>query len=356
MKKNIISMIVIMGVIAWSCSKVDSGNNGLRQSVEKGVVDINRAVSKISGSAGYQLLLMNEATAKSDYSLNDTIDMSDVAGIWDFQPDTVFRSNEFSPFKLFLRSGESENMVINLPERMVFHPKHLHYYEPLDTVYPNNFTITATDYHIYMNWFHNYEYRLAADLSLDDENAGSMDVSTTAKSEDCISNMSRYNFTGGYSAAAMWQDGDTTISSFSLTRDNDTLFKESNIFIRQDDNHMNMGNHMRVEKQYDLTIGAVEIKKSSGIDSIQVFVGGVLQQNAAEIISDDSDSSGSVCQKRDILLTFDDGTTAKLSELIDPVREQLKTLRESLHNMYFAKHIVDYIALSIFFDDHGYHN
>ena len=27
-----------------------------------------------------------------------------------------------------------------------------------------------------------------------------------------------------------------------------------------------------------LTIGDVEIKKSSGIDSIQVFVGGVLQQ------------------------------------------------------------------------------
>jgi hypothetical protein len=282
--------------------------------------------------------------------------MSDVAGIWDFQPDTVYRFMDFYPYKLFLRTGESEKMVINLPERMVFHPKHLHFYEPLDTVYPNNFTITATDYHIYINWFHNYEYKLTAGLTLNDENAGSMDVSTTAKSEHCISNTSKFNFTGGYSASAMWQDGDTATSSFSLAKDNDTLFKESNVFIRQDDDHMQMYNHMKAERQYDLIIGAVEIKKSFGIDSIQVFVGGVLQQNAAEIITDDSDTSGSVCHNRDILLTFDDGTTAKLSDLIDPVREQLKTLRDSLHNMYFAKHIVDYIALSIYFDGHDYHN
>jgi len=350
MKKNIIAVIVIMGVIAWSCSKVDSGNNGLKQSVEKGVADINRAVTKISSTAGYQLISMNEATAKSDFNLSDTIDMNDVSGIWDFQPDTIYRSHEFCPYKLFLRTAESENMVINLPERMVFHPKHLHYYEPIDTVYPNNFTITATDYHIYMNWFHNYEYKLTAGLSLNDENAGNMDVSSTARSEHSIANTSRFNFTDGYSIAAVWQYGDTATSSFSLTKGNDTLFKESNTFIGHEYHHMEM------EKQYDLTIGAVEIKKTTGIDSIQVFVDGVLQQNAAEIITDDSDTTGSVCHKRDILLTFDDGTTEKLSDLIDPVREQLKTLRESLQNMYFAKHIVDYIAMSIYFDGHGYHD
>ena len=79
-------------------------------------------------------------------------------------------------------------------------------------------------------------------------------------------------------------------------------------------------------------------------------------KHAAEIITDDSDTTGSVCHKRDILLTFDDGTTAKLSELMAPVKEQLKTLRESLHNMYFAKHIVDYIAFSIYYDTHDFHD
>lgn len=85
-----------------------------------------------------------------------------------------------------------------------------------------------------------------------------------------------------------------------------------------------------------------------------MFVGGVLQQNAAEIITDDSDTTGSVCEKRDILLTYDDGTTAKLSDLLEPVREQLGMLRESLRSMYFSKHIVDYIAFSIYYEDHEY--
>ena len=32
---------------------------------------------------------MNEATAKSDYNLSDTVNMNMVAGIYDFKPDTV---------------------------------------------------------------------------------------------------------------------------------------------------------------------------------------------------------------------------------------------------------------------------
>ena len=96
-----------------------------------------------------------------------------VSGIYDFQPDTVMRYNHFCPYRLFKKTGESENMVVNLPEMMVFHPKHLHFYEPIDTVYPNNFTITATDYHLYYNWWHNYEYKLTAGLTLNNEDAGS---------------------------------------------------------------------------------------------------------------------------------------------------------------------------------------
>jgi hypothetical protein len=347
MKKNIIAIIVIMGIIGWSCSKVDSGNNGLRQSVEKGVADINHALTKISGTAGYQLLSMNEVTAKSDLSFNDSIKLSMVSGIYDFQPDTVMLFHHFCPYKLFKKTGESENMVVNLPEMMVAHPKHLHFYEPVDTVYPNNFTITATDYHLYYNWWHNFEYKLTAGLTLDDENAGSMDVSLTSSSYHNNSYASKYTFIDGYNIAAIWQDGDTATSSFSLAKDNDTLFKESNIFIWHD--------FHKTEKYYDLTIGDVELKKSPGIDSLQVFLNGVLQQEAAEIITDDSDTTGSVCHKRDILLTFDDGTTAKLSDLMAPVREQLKTLRESLHSMYFARHIVDFIAFSIYYDTHDYH-
>jgi hypothetical protein len=347
MKKNVIASVVIMGLVAWSCNKVDTGNNGLRQSVENGVANISNAVTKISGTTGYQLLSMNDAAAKSDVAFNDSLKLSMVSGIYDFQPDNVMRYGHFCPYRLFEKTGESENMVINLPEAMVFHPKHLHFYQPLDTVYPNNFTITATDYHLYYNWWQNWEYKLTAGLTLNSENAGTMDVSSTSTSFHSNSFASKFTFKDGYNIAEIWQDGDTAKSFFFLAKDNDTLFKESNVFIWN-------GFH-KSERQYDLTIGDVQIKKTTGIDSIQVFVGGVLQQHAAKIITDESDSTGSVCHKRDILLTYDDGTTAKLSEVLSPVKEQLRSLRESLHSMYFAKHIVDYIAFSIYYENHDYH-
>ncbi len=347
MKKNVAAIVIMMGLIAWSCSKVDTGNNGLKQSVENGVANISSAVMNISGTAGYQLLTLNDPSAKSDYSFNDSINLSAVSGIYDFQPDTVMRMHYFSPYKLFKKTGESDNMIINLPEMLVMHPRHLHFFQPLDTVYPNNFSITASDYHLYYNWWHNYEYQLTAGLMLNNENAGSMDVSSTSKWFHSNSYSSSFSFPDGYRISAMWMDGDTTSSAFSLSKDNDTLFKESNIFIRQD--------YHKREKQYDLTIGDVQIMKSTELDSIQVFVGGVLQQHAATFITAGSDTTASVCRKRDILLTYDDGTTAKLSELISPVKQQLGMLSDALHNMYFAKNIVDYIAISIYYNDHEYH-
>jgi hypothetical protein len=98
-----------------------------------------------------------------------------------------------------------------------------------------------------------------------------------------------------------------------------------------------------------LSIGNIDIKRSTGVDSIQVFLNGVLQKKAAVKIIDDSNTTGSICHKRDIQLTFDDGTTENLSTLMEPAREILKTLVNSLGEMYFSKHIVDYIAMSIYY-------
>lgn len=113
--------------------------------------------------------------------------------------------------------------------------------------------------------------------------------------------------------------------------------------------YVGSGFHRR-EKQYDLTIGNVEIKRGLGIDSVQVFLNGVLQKTAGAKITDSADSTGTICGKRDILLTYDDGTTAKLSELLGPPLTQLKTLIGSLHGMYFAQNIIDYIAVNIYFN------
>jgi hypothetical protein len=81
-----------------------------------------------------------------------------------------------------------------------------------------------------------------------------------------------------------------------------------------------------------------------------VFQNGVLQKTAGAKITDSADSTGTIMGHRDILLKFDDGTTATLSSLIGPPLTQLKTLITSLHDMYFAENIVDYIAVNIFFN------
>ena len=172
-----------------------------------------------------------------------------------------------------------------------------------------------------------------------------MDVSSTSHSDHSNSYTSSFTFKDGYNIASVWQDGDTATSNFSLSNNSDTLFKESSMFIGQ-------GYHMK-EKYYDLTIGSVELKKSPGIDSIQVFVNDVLQQHAATIITNDTENA-SVCNRMDIMLTYDDGTTAKLSDVLAPVKDELKTLRDSLRSMYFARNIVDYIAFSIYYDTHQY--
>ena len=154
---------------------------------------------------------------------------------------------------------------------------------------------------------------------------------------------SKYSFTGGYSINVSGLTGDTTKSAFSLSDATDTLLKETVSFIR---NGLGMS-----ERQYVLSIGNVEIIRSSAVDSIQVFLNGVLQNKAGvKIVENNNDASGSIIQGRDIQLTFDDGTTTTLSTLIQPAMTTLKTLVNSLQSMFFAQNIVDYIAISIYYN------
>jgi hypothetical protein len=233
-------------------------------------------------------------------------------------------------------------MIVNLPQKLIFHPKYLHSFIKSDSVLKNDYTISATDYHFYYNFWKSLDYKLTAGLSLNSVDLGSLDISTVSHGFNSQSNQASYNFTGGYSISTSWQTGDTSKFSFSFLKDNNPLLIETNLFT-------GINLHKR-EKQYDLTIGNIEIKRGFGIDSIQVFLNGVLQKNAGAKITDSADSTGTIFRNRDIMLTFDDGTTTKLSTLLGPPLTQLKTLVNSLHDMYFAQNIVDYIAMNIFFN------
>lgn len=350
MKRNILVISIVLGLIGWSCAKnesqLQSSTKNLKQSIEKNVADINTAITKISATKGYQVLISADPAAKvqvTGTTFRDSITLALVAGIYDYQPDTIMLFHHAAyPFRLFKKTGASNNMVVNLPQKLILHPRYLHSFAKPDSVLKNDFSITATNYHFYYNSWNSLDYKLTAGLTLSSADLGNFDISSVSNSRKDQLSSSKFNFTGGYSIATAWQAGDTSKSSFSLLKDNNPLLMETTLFT-------GTGFHKR-EKQYDLAIGNIEIKRGFGIDSIQVFQNGVLQKKAGAKITDTADSTGTICNHRDILLTFDDGTTEKLSSLIGPPLTQLKTLVTSLHDMYFAENIVDYIAINIFYN------
>jgi archaellum component FlaG (FlaF/FlaG flagellin family) len=345
MKKTIIITALILSVLSWQCSKVDQSLS-LKESVELNTAKINSAFEKIAESKGYQLLSVTEDGTKTEGTegFRDSIELDLIAGVYDFKPGTDKPRNLFFPLRLFRKTGENEMLIVNMPEKLAFHPRYLHFCDRADSVLNNNFTISATAYHFYYNWWNNYDYKLVADFTLDGEDVGNLDILSTWKSGTAGKLSRNFTFPEGYTIIKTVETGDTARTVFALTRDDENLLLESLSFTGD--------GFKRKERQYILSIGNVDIKRTTGIDSIQVFLNGVLQKKAGAKIIDNEDYNSSICSKRDILLSFDDGTTANLSDLISPAMETLKSLSKSLGEMYFSKQIVDYIAFSIYYNNH----
>ena len=347
MKKIVIVLFLVAGFAGWSCSRFEDRKD-LKQSLQANAEKINDAVSKISSTDGFKLISVNDAVTKSMECQNlvDTITLDMVAGIYTWQPDRYRYHHPYFPVSLFKKTGESEHMIVNMPERLMFRPKYLLNYCTCDSVKKNNFTIDASDYHLYFNGWNKCDYKLAAGFLLDAVSIGSCEITNVSDSENGTSYTSKYTFTEGLSITTERSFNDTMKFSFALKDKDEVLLSEkvTSIWTKL----------RKIEREYILSIGNVDIVRSTGIDSIQVYVSGVLQKKAAVKVIDEASGDGehSICQSRDLEITFDDGTTTKLSTLIGPARETLKTLIPSLGNMYFAKHIVDYIAVSIFFNTH----
>ncbi len=130
MKKTLFILTILLILISWQCSKIDQSkrNHTVKESIENSIAEINTAIDKISGSIGYSLLSLSEAGAKSETGFQDSIDLDLIAGIYEFSPDTDLRPHQFFPYRLFKRTGNSNNLEVNLPEQMVLHPKRLHFY------------------------------------------------------------------------------------------------------------------------------------------------------------------------------------------------------------------------------------
>ena len=341
MRKIIVTFALASGLFMWQCTKIDQ-ELSLKESLAKSSARINNAVSEISATKGYELMSVTGDEFKSEEGYNDSIALDLIAGIYEFQPAPFYYGHFNRSMWFYKKTGESDNLIVRLPQRLVFHPKYLHLVYAFDTEPVNNFEINASEYHYYYSLWNRYDYRLAAGFLLDGEDIGTLEVTDISNSFTDRSYSSKFAFTDDYSIEVSRQTGDTVITSFGLYEGDESLLKESVYRIRNENRF--------VEIKYVLSIGNVDIVRTTGIDSIQVFLDGVLQKTAAvKITDDDTDENTSVCRKRDILLTFDDGTTQRLSELIEPARTKLRTLLSTMHSMYFAKHVVDYIAMSIYY-------
>jgi len=345
MKKILIITASILAVISWQCSKVDQSLS-LKESVELTTDRINTAFDKIADSKGYRLLSVTEDGTKTEGidGFRDSIELELIAGVYDFKPGTEKPRNLYFPLRLFAKTNDSDKLIVNMPEKLAFHPRYLHFCDRADSVLENNFTISASEYHFYYNWWNNSDYKLVADFTLNGEDVGGIEMLTAWKSGTAGIQTKNFTFPEGYTIVKSVETGDTVTMVFALARNEETLLMESLSFTGD--------GFKRKEKQYILSIGNVDIKRTTGIDSIQVFLDGVLQKKAGAKIVDNDDYNSSICHKRDILLTFDDGTTANLSDLISPSMETLKSLSKSLGEMYFSRHIVDYIAFSIYYNSH----
>ncbi len=349
MKRQIkfILFTVFISALVLSCSEntgfVD--NTSLKQAFNQGAVDLNNAMDAITSSKAFSILTVNDEALKSSdsvYSVYLTLDK--IKGVYEYQPIPQFDKWGRSITRYFARTADNDMMIVRMPLEKVTRPRALRLCDPSDSLLTNNFEIAVSDYHNNYNNYHDFDYLLASEISIDSVVAGNLNIDYSISPEAGISYASQYSFSGSYTAKYKYESGDTTISSFTIMGDDKILYEEKLLTSRNDSARFG------IERQYILTIGNVQIVRSFGPMTVAVYLDGVLQPDAVvEIIDRETDPEASVCKKRDIQITFEDGTITTVSALIGESVADIKTLFDSLHKVYFAAYVVDWIAYGIYY-------
>jgi hypothetical protein len=348
---KIIAFTAFAAMLTWGCSK-NSGPESklsLKDAMSQSAQDLNTAVDVIASSKAFTIFTMKEGLLKSDNPGDSTfrvyIPLEKIKGVYDFKPVKKFDLFGMSLIKYFKKTDDNSRMIVRMPLEKVTNPRSLRHYSDKDTSLVNNFTISVSDYHNNFNGFWDYDYALASEISIDNEVAGNLKIKSLVSPKKRIDYASQYAFTGSYTADYVMQSGDTASSSFSISGGGKVLYEEKLLSVKNDTSLFHR------ERQYILTVGDVQITRNSSTRKVEVRVNGVLQPNAVVTIVDrESDDEASVCKKRDIQITFEDGTTTTVSALIGKSIDNIKTLFESLHQVYFAANVVDWIAYDIYFN------
>lgn len=346
---RIFLVIAFVTAILWSCSKNESvkGPVSLKQSVNNSAMDLNSAMNAIVSTKAYSILTVNDLTAKSasDSTFRVNITLDTIKGIYNYKPVVKHDRWGMPLIDFFTRTADANEMIVNLPLEKVTKPRFLHLFSGSDTTMTNNFSIAVSDYHNDYNSFHDFDYLLKSSISVDSVVTGDLNISSLRSPTLGTHYASQFAFTGSYTANYKYDSGDTIVSSFSIMNGTNILYEEKLLTIKNDT--LRFGR----EHQYILAIGNVQITRTSGSKSVQISVDGVVQPGAkVEIIDKEADSEASVCKKRDVQITFEDGTVTSVSALIGNSVTNINTLYTSLHQVFFAAYIVDWIAYDIYYN------
>lgn len=356
MKRKVSSLLglILIGGLILSCTKTEtSTNSSLKQAISESTQNLNTAMNKIASSEAFKVLTVNsestlssgmsKSSASTDSVYKTYILLENIKGVYIYKPVTTRNSWGNPLIRFFEKTEDNSKMIVKLPQEKVIHPRSLRNYRPSDSTLTNNFTIAVSDYHNNYNSYHDFDYALASEIDLNDSKIGDLGINYFVSPTLGVKYDSQFSFSESYTAKYKYVSGDTTVSSFTILDGTTVLYEEKLLTIKNDTARFGR------EHQYTLTIGNVQIVRKPA-NEIAVYLNGVLQSNATVTIIDrDDDAEASVCKKRDIQITFDDGTTALVSELINNSVDNIKTLFDSLHSVYFAAYIVDWIAYDIYY-------
>jgi hypothetical protein len=323
-----------------------SDSVSLKQAIDQDAARLNTAMTSITSSPAFNILTMKPdamaRSAEADASYKVYITLDTIKGKYEYNKVNSLNNWGLSLIHFFTKTAEYNQMIVNMPLQKVTRPWSLRHFSKADSSLTNNFSIKVSGYHNNYNSYWDYDYLLNSEISIDEKVEGKLNIDALIKMGSASHYKSSYEFTDGYTAEYNYQYGDTTVSSFSIKDKDRILYSEDLLGIKSDT--LKYGR----EHQYKLTIGDVQIVRKSGTKQVQVFVKGVAQPGAVvEVIDKVYDPEASVCKKRDVQITFEDGTVTTVSALIGQSVNDIRSLYTSLHQVYFAAYIVDWIAYDI---------
>lgn len=334
----------------------DNESVSLKVSLTTGIEDLSTATRTIQNSEAFNLLAgiapgaenSNAPTLAPDYR-NDSlvITLQDVKGVYEYSWKKVKRLN-FNLLRVFDRTADSDHLIVRLPVAKVKNYHRLFLYANNDTTLTNNFEADVAEYLLSLHYLKGLEYKLNSTLKVDDTPLGTIKISRTRNKVNGYNFTSEYALSMGYVVSNTQNSGDTAVSVYAISKEDKVLYEEKMTSYRQ-----SQENRMR-EKIFSLTIGNVTIVRIAGADSFataKIYVGGKLQENAkAEIITSEetNEEKGITYQRRDVKLTFEDGTTTTIRELKGETIEDLGLIFKAVRQIGFATEIVDRIASNIY--------